>query len=218
MFNFLYNIKLNTTKKAKVHLLSRISKRTKFEGEGIVLGSKTYFDGEIASYSYCGSKCVFSRTKIGRFCSISSNVKVVQGFHPTSMWVSTSPVFYSKEHKYLGSFVEDQLFNEIRLIDKKWDCIIGNDVWIGQDVKILAGITVGDGAIIATGSVVTKDVPPFSIVGGVPAKIIKYRFTQDEISWLLKHKWWENLSDCKKNAKFFSDIKNYIKHIEEENN
>ena len=68
---------------------------------------------------------------------------------------------------------------------------IGNDVWIGLNATILDGVTIGDGAIVAAGAVVTKDVPPYAVVAGVPAKIIKYRFTESQIDFLLKFRWWE---------------------------
>lgn len=75
-------------------------------------------------------------------------------------------------------------------MDNKGDIIIGNDVWIGYEAVVLAGVTIGDGAVIGTRAVVTKDVPPYTIVGGVPAKPIRKRFTQETIDFLLKIKWW----------------------------
>lgn len=86
-------------------------------------------------------------------------------------------------------------------------CIIGNDVWIGAYVNIIEGITIGDGAIIAAGSVVTQDVPPYAVVGGVPAKVIKYRFEQDIIEQLKKIEWWnKDQKWLKKNAHLFDDV------------
>ena len=87
---------------------------------------------------------------------------------------------------------------------------IGNDVWIGEDVKIIGGVTIGDGAIVATGATVTKDVPPYAIVGGVPAKVIRYRFDMPTIDFLLKDKWWDKPVDwIKSYAQEFKHIDLY---------
>lgn len=104
---------------------------------------------------------------IGRYCSIASEVCTISGRHPTSDWVSTSPVFYSNECQCGMSDASEKLFDES---SKK--TIIGNILWIGARAIILSGVKIGDGAIIAAGAVVTKDVEPYTIVGGVPAKPI----------------------------------------------
>ena len=88
---------------------------------------------------------------------------------------------------------------------------IGNDVWIGLNATILDGVTIGDGAIVAAGAVVTKDVPPYAVVAGVPAKIIKYRFTESQIDFLLKFRWWEkDRKWIQQNYKRFQDIESFI--------
>ena len=99
---------------------------------------------------------------------------------------------------------------ERRFEEFKAQIEIGNDVWIGDSAIIMDGVKIGDGSIIAAGAVVTKDVPPYAIVGGVPAKIIRYRFDEDDINFLLELSWWEKDKKwIKENAEKFSDIRNF---------
>jgi acetyltransferase-like isoleucine patch superfamily enzyme len=133
-------------------------------------------------HSFCGYNCDIIYCEIGSFCSISNNVKIGGGMHPME-WVSTSPVFYKGRDSVKAKFSEfERESNQI--------VRIGNDVWIAANVKIKQGVTIGDGAILATECFVTKDVPPYALVGGNPAKIIKYRFTEEQIKDLLEIKWW----------------------------
>lgn len=163
---------------------------------------------EIGSYTYLANNCIFNNTIIGRFCSVGSNVISGHGRHPSSVFVSTSPTFFSTLKQNGVTFVDKNYFDELLPV------IIGNDVWIGANVFIRDGIKIGNGAIVGAGAVVTKDVPPFAIVGGVPAKIIKYRFTPEEISLLEEDAWWyKNSSFLKKNAKKFQCITDYIEYI-----
>lgn len=139
----------------------------------------------IGSYTYVAKSTEISKTNIGKFCSIGSEVIIGLGKHPIN-FISTSPVFYSASKKQLGfSFTDEQLYDEYQ------NCKIGNDVWIGARVIILDGVKIGDGAIIATNSVVTKDVEPYSIVGGSPAKLIKYRFSAEKINEIQALNWWD---------------------------
>lgn len=154
----------------------------------IVSSGSNISNSVIGRHSYCGYDCEFNYCRIGNFCSISDHVFIGGGEHPLD-WVSTSPVFQDRSHGPIGlRHIADFPIPPNR------ETIIGNDVWIGHGVSIKQGVVVGDGAVIATGAVVTKDVPPYAIVGGVPAKVIKYRFSEQTIAELLKSKWWE-LSD-----------------------
>ena len=120
---------------------------------------------------------------IGKFCCIASGAVFLmggtQGHHYD--WVSTYPFFYIPE------FCE----NAIDGVVNKGDTVVGNDVWIGTEALIMPGVSIGDGAVIAARAVVTKDVLPYTIVGGNPAKVIKKRFTDEQIACLLKTKWWD---------------------------
>lgn len=138
---------------------------------------------EVGDYSYVAGASNMSFISIGKFCSIGPNLLAGYGIHPTH-GISTSPMFYStlKQNGFTLSNSDK--------IDERKSIIIGNDVFVGANVTILDGVKIGDGAVLAAGAVVASDVPPYAIVGGVPAKIIKYRFDEDKIFKLLKIQWW----------------------------
>jgi len=147
----------------------------------------------LGNMSYIAEGTSVGFTEIGAFCSIGPNVSLGGlGWHPTDR-LSTHPAFYSSRLQAGTTFVthSDGLDNEAELPHTT----VGNDVWIGAGSIVLDGVTIGDGAIIAAGAVVTKNVPPYAIVGGVPAQIIRYRFDINTITALLKWRWWELSND-----------------------
>ena len=140
-------------------------------------------------YSYCGNDCQIVSCDIGAFCSISDHVFIGGAEHPIK-WVSTSPVFQNTRHS--GPKKRFARFD----LPKTKRTTIGNDVWIGHGVTIKQGVVIGDGAVIGSNAFVSKNVPPYAIVGGIPARIIKYRFSQECITRFEEIKWW-NLPDDK---------------------
>ncbi|MCR5249789.1 MAG: CatB-related O-acetyltransferase [Lachnospiraceae bacterium] len=164
---------------------------SRLEGHNVVYGE--LYQSELGFASFISPHSKLEYCSIGRYCSIGAHVHVVRGQHPSRDWVSTSPCFYSLRKQSGFTYSKKQRFEEFRWIDeKKKICIqIGNDVWIGDHVLIMEGVTIGDGAILAAGSVVVKDVPPYAIVGGNPAKLIRSRFSEEEIAYLQKLRWWD---------------------------
>ena len=156
---------------------STFTKYTKI-GYGVrLLGS------HIGKYTRISKNCSLLFTSIGNFSSLAGNIQLGAGRHPLSH-ASTSQLFYNT----------NSLFNKwVKPIDYKQNLPIkiGNDVWIGSNCFIKGGITIGDGVVIGTRSVVTKDIPPYAIVAGVPAKIIRYRFGPEVIAKLMEIKWWD---------------------------
>ncbi len=139
----------------------------------------------VGRYSYVGHAAKVIHCQIGSFCSIAPTA-IVGGFlHPSQEWVSTSPVFFSTRRQCGVSFADRDRFQETA------ETVVGNDVWIGYRAIILPGVRVADGAIIGSGAVVTKDVESYAIVGGVPARVIKKRFSDQDIQWLLEARWWD---------------------------
>jgi acetyltransferase-like isoleucine patch superfamily enzyme len=124
---------------------------------------------------------------IGRYCAIAKHVDIGLSSHPTT-WLSVNARLYFPEYngwqRLIGKSVSCRPFQEAAYTE------IGNDVWIGDHVIVMGGVKIGDGAVVAAGAVVTKDVPPYAVVGGVPARVLKYRFDEDIVRELLELKWW----------------------------
>jgi len=124
-----------------------------------------------------------AQLKIGAFCSVAGNCSIYLGGNHRTDWITTYPFGHVNRHIFTN-------FDGKGHPKTNGDVIIGNDVWIGNNVTIMSGITIGDGAVLAANSHIVKNVEPYSIVGGNPAKFIKYRFSKELIEHLLKIKWW----------------------------
>jgi acetyltransferase-like isoleucine patch superfamily enzyme len=163
-------------------------------------------NSNIGDHTYINSYSSVFCAEIGKFCSVASNVTIGLSTHPCNL-VSTHPAFYSS-NKLFKTFSDKVYFYEDENID------IGNDVWIGEGSLILGGAKIGDGAIIAAKSVVTRNVEPFEIVGGVPAKTIRFRFEPEVRLKILKSEWWNNSEEWfAENFKLFHDTPSFLKYF-----
>ncbi|RZJ63327.1 MAG: CatB-related O-acetyltransferase [Flavobacterium sp.] len=162
---------------------------------------------QLDDFSYVARNTLIQHASIGKFCCIGPNVSIGLGSHPSKSFVSSHPLFYSTNKQAGGlKIVEKDLFKEYEHTQ------IGNDVWIGANAIIKSNLIIGDGAIIASGAVVTKNVAPYSIVGGIPAKHLRFRFTEQQISFLMSLKWWDrDLEWLKANKALFLDIEEMSK-------
>lgn len=165
----------------------RINPEAVFEGAKKLSNNST-FSGSFLGYgTYLGHDTDIGGI-VGRFSCIAPNVQYNPGTHPfTPPYVTVNPMFYSLAKQNGKTFASENLFNEYIKPLK-----IGNDVWIQQNVFICGGVEIADGAIVLAGAVVTKDIPPYAIVGGVPAKVLRYRYDEDTIEFLLRIQWWNN--------------------------
>lgn len=160
---------------------------TKFGRHNIVYDNVKMINCNVGDYTYIGGQSIIRNTSLGSFCSVGEEVRIGLGRHPLYL-KSTHPGFYAKNSSYYG-FPPEYKNDEPEYLP----VVVGHDVWIGTRATILDGVNIGTGAVIAAGSVVTKDVAPYAIVGGVPAKVIKYRFDKQKREELILSQWWDNI-------------------------
>lgn len=161
----------------------------------------------IGKYSYVGDNTNISAVKVGNFTSISSYCGIGGGGHPLD-WVSTSPVFNRHRSILRVNFSQND-YNPYK------ETVIGNDVWIGTHCLIKSGVTIADGAVIGMGSVVTKNVGPYEIWAGNPAKLIRKRFDDETIDKLLKSQWWNwEEEKIRVSADKFNSTKAFLEELE----
>lgn len=199
----------NRKKNVSIGRGCNVSKNFVFEGNNSV-SDGCAISGTLGYASYIGKNCEI-RADIGRFSCIAQQVRTVSGKHPTDTFVSIHPAFYSTAKQVGVTYVTEDIFDE-----STEKCTIGNDVWIGFGAIIMDGVKIGDGAVVAAGAVVTKDVAPYTIVGGVPAKFIKNRFAPDVAEKLLKIKWWNwDNETIEARAKDFCNVTEFVKKYEQ---
>lgn len=210
---------------SKSHVRSPYVSRKAVLGFQVSTGRNAYIGAnvKIGDYSYLndggwGVVVVEPNTEIGKFCSIGPNVIVGLGNHPQN-FVSTHPILFEDYWKR-RSGLPLSTTHRVNRPGENSSVIIGNDVWIGANVTIKTGTKIGHGAIVAAGSVVTHDVPPYAVVGGVPACIIRHRFSDDIVLKLLqiKNKWWDwSGEELRENVDSLYEVNEYLK-IEDEGN
>ena len=182
--------------KVKFWYSTHISYRCRFEGLNMV-GEQTSFFGSLGYGSYVGGGSLVS-AEIGRFTSIGPRCKYINATHAyKSPFATTCPLFFSQNgngNVQGVTFAKKQMIEEFKYYDKDRELVnkIGNDCWLGSDVTLIGGVEIHDGAVVLAHAVVTKDVPAYAIVGGVPAKVIGYRYDDDTIQFLQKIQWWNN--------------------------
>lgn len=182
MLKYLLGFILNLLNPA-VSIFAKIDNRSHVSRKAKVYGNVQVTNSTMGDYSYVGRNSRVIHADIGKFCSIAGETKIGMGTHTLDK-ISTSPIFTEAKNGTKHSWVKEPAVNPFKRV------VVGNDVWIGQCVMVMGGVTIGDGAVIGAGAIVTKDVPPYAIVAGVPAKIIRYRFSDEVISHLCDIKWW----------------------------
>lgn len=143
-------------------------------------------DSSIGRYTYIGPSSLVLGSEVGAFCSISWNVEIGLANHTLAL-LSTSPIFTEVNNGTGHSWID----KDVACPEREKLTKIGHDVWIGTGAKVMRGVTIGDGAVIAAGAIVTKDVAPYAIVGGIPARFIKFRFPSEQIVQIRDLKWWD---------------------------
>lgn len=190
------------------------------EGKNKIYKNTHIYNSQIGFGTYVGQNSNFTNCKIGKYSLVGFEAMI--GAHPLKTIASVHPALYSTRGQYGFTYVDKDYFEEYAYAEvegnRKWSITIGNDVWItAGSTKIVQNVKIGDGAVVLLDAVVTKDVPPYAIVGGVPAKVVGYRFPPEQIEFLLKLKWWDKGEEwIREHAKYFYDIEALMKVVMEE--
>ena len=208
-------MQLKRTKQVVFKKGSFIGFSVKCEGKNAFGKNSSIVGSKIGFASYIAEGAKLAKAHIGRYCSIGQNVNCIFGKHPANTFVSTHPSFFALKTPVGFTYADKQYFEEFaKPHENGYTITIGNDVWIGANVSLMDGITIGDGAIVAANALVTKDVEPYTIVGGVPAKPIKKRFTEGQIEFLMTLKWWEKPTAwIEEHASYFRNIEALEKYL-----
>ena len=187
MFKYILGLLKNLFNPA-VSLFTKIDSESLVSRKAKVYGKTQVTNSTIGDYSYVGRNSRVVHADVGKFCSISGAVRLGMGKHTLDK-LSTSPIFTERHNSTKHQWTDQQTVNPFKRVT------VGNDVWIGTGVMVMGGVAIGDGAVIGAGAIVTKDVPPYAVVAGVPAKIIRYRFTEEQIQILEEVEWWNKTDE-----------------------
>ncbi|MEI6985425.1 MAG: CatB-related O-acetyltransferase [Rhodospirillaceae bacterium] len=209
----------NTTNKSVIiHDIIKLNPGARVINSKIIgplyLNKNSQIGPDVTTGKYFGmnESCFLARAVVGSYGAIGARTSINPFNHPTS-WLSTSEFQY---HPKSFDWVDE--YNDFVRLERTNDMFkftrVGNDVWMGHNVNVMAGVSVGDGAVVAAGSVVTKDVPPYAIVAGCPAQIRKYRFTEAIIERMLRVAWWD-FELCELSGLNFRNIEDCLPRLEE---
>lgn len=214
LFLYLYN-RYNFNHLVRFPYSSYLSHRCEFEGMNVVC-EHTHYYGKMGMCSLIGNNCYLT-ADIGRFSSLGNRISQIIETHPMhEPFVTTSAMFSSLRCQTGRTFAKRQYVDEYKYYDNVREIAvrIGNDCWIGNDVCFIGGVIVSDGAVVLSRAIVTKDVPPYAIVGGIPAKVIGYRYDEETIAFLQKVQWWNKPVEwLKEHADLLCDMDKFKKYF-----
>ncbi|MFH0755876.1 MAG: CatB-related O-acetyltransferase [Bacteroidota bacterium] len=194
----------------RISMFALVDADSKISGRARIYYLSKIHQSVVGAYTYIAPRTSIVYANIGKFCSIASDCSIGLASHSMGN-ISTSPLFTSRKNATGFQWVDSDTFDEYAPV------IVGNDVWIGTKVLVMGGVRIGHGVVVGAGSIVTHDLPDYSVAVGVPARVIKYRYEEQVIKRLLELRWWEmpeedlirNIKIFKKQGVTLDDLENF---------